>query len=376
MNLEDIIKSDLESAKSLSESHLISRINELRAIIHSYSPFSNEPVDFVRWVQNHEVKGNDYNPNSVAPPEMELLATSIRADGYTQPIVVHKVDKGFEVVDGFHRNRVGKEVADIRDRIKNYLPLVVIKEDRTDKADRIAATIRHNRARGKHRVQAMSDIVIELKNRNWKNARIAKELGMDEDEILRLCQITGLANVFADQEFSRSWDIEDSEKGATDFDDNQLHADDIEEYRTVNTSDPDRIFHPWEKWECYKAGLYATSVPGKTKEECEKMYCDFLSDLQRFEKAAMQVIKKWKHSCEHYLTNTAMNRVAWIGQASMCYDTGVPHGYASGFYLLTEKQQAAANEVALKVLNVWLKKNKRKQVTMAEAAPERQVELY
>lgn len=375
MSLEKQIEQELKRAKKEGEAELIARINELRAAIHKYSPFADEPVDFVRWEPNEKVQGNDYNPNSVAPPEMELLATSIRADGYTQPIVVHQVGKTYEVVDGFHRNRVGKESKDIVQRVRGHLPLVVIKATRTDKADRIAATIRHNRARGKHRVQAMSDIVIELKNRNWKNARIAKELGMDEDEILRLCQITGLANIFADQDFSRAWEIEDSEQ-AEDFGENALHGDDVEEYRTVNTDDPDRIFHPFGKWECHKAGLYATSVDGKTKEECEKLYAEFLSDLPRFEKAAKKVISTWKNSCEHYLTNTAMNRIAWIGQAAACYATGLPNSFSAGFYLLSERQQAAANTCALKILNVWLKKNKRSPVTMEQAAPSRQVELY
>ncbi len=375
MSLERRIEQELKQAGKVGEPALVKRINDLRAVIHKYSPFADEPVDFVRWEPNEKVQGNDYNPNSVAPPEMELLATSIRADGYTQPIVVHQVGKVFEVVDGFHRNRVGKESKDIVQRVKGHLPLVVIKADRTDKADRIAATIRHNRARGKHRVQAMSDIVIELKNRNWKNVRIAKELGMDEDEILRLCQITGLANIFADQDFSRAWEVEDSEQ-VEDFGENALHGDDVEEYRTVNTDDPDRIFHPFDKWECHKAGLYATSVEGKTKEGCEKAYAEFLSDLPRFEKAAKKVIATWKNSCEHYLTNTAMNRIAWIGQAAACYTTGLPNCYAAGFYLLSERQQAAANSCALKVLNLWLKKNKRKTVTMEHAAPSRQVELY
>lgn len=197
----------------LSGTELIDAINELRETIHKHSPFSSEPVDFVRWVPNGTVYANDYNPNSVAPPEMELLRLSIDADGYTQPIVSMPDDNGsFEVIDGFHRHRVGKEVPEITERVKGYLPLVCIRSTQSDRSDRMASTIRHNRARGKHRVEAMSDIVIELKKRNWSDAKIAKNLGMDPDEVLRLCQISGLVDLFSDEEFSASWDVDDFEE--------------------------------------------------------------------------------------------------------------------------------------------------------------------
>ena len=157
----------------------VDALNKLKEGIKRISPFQNEPVDCVKWVKEELVIANDYNPNTVAPPEMELLHTSIQEDGYTQPIVVYQHDGIYEVVDGFHRNRVGKECKDIHDRIHGYLPVTIINDDRHEKADRIASTIRHNRARGKHRVEAMSDIVIELKRRNWSDTKIAKELGMD-----------------------------------------------------------------------------------------------------------------------------------------------------------------------------------------------------
>lgn len=187
----------------------IEAINYVRKEIHKVSPFKNEPVDLVLWVKNDLVHANDYNPNSVAPPEMKLLHVSISEDGYTQPIVSMLEETGTrEVIDGFHRHRVGKEYQDVRDRLKGYLPLVTINEDRTNKADRIASTIRHNRARGKHKVTAMSDIVLELKRRNWSDEKIGRELGMDPDEVLRLTQITGIAEMFADKEFSMAWDID------------------------------------------------------------------------------------------------------------------------------------------------------------------------
>jgi ParB-like chromosome segregation protein Spo0J len=196
----------IRSIESLDEK--INLINEVREAVHNESPFKTEPVDFVKWVRNDCVHANDYNPNSVAPPEMELLRVSIDADGYTQPIVSMPNDGKFEVVDGFHRHRVGKDCADIQSRVHGYLPLVQIRQSQIDKGDRMAATIRHNRARGKHKVESMSEIVVELKRRFWSDEKIANELGMEPDEVLRLQQITGLSSLFADTEFSEAWEAE------------------------------------------------------------------------------------------------------------------------------------------------------------------------
>lgn len=182
-------------------------INEIKLFLHENSPMKTEPVDCVLWVKNSTVHANDYNPNSVAPPEMELLRLSISADGYTQPIVSMLESNGEtrEVIDGFHRNRVGKECADIQSRVHGYLPVVTINEECKDLNDRMASTIRHNRARGKHKIDAMSEIVMDLKKRNWSNDKISKNLGMDSDEVLRLSQIGGLAELFSDKDFSKSW---------------------------------------------------------------------------------------------------------------------------------------------------------------------------
>jgi ParB-like chromosome segregation protein Spo0J len=210
------------SALDLDDQVLV--INQIRESIHEISPFREEPVDFVRWVPNTDVVANDYNPNSVAPPEMELLRLSIMADGYTQPVVSNFEDNAFVVIDGFHRNRVGKECSDVRERVKGYLPLVQIKQTQTDRSDRMAATIRHNRARGKHRVDAMSEIVLELKRRNWSDEKIGKQLGMDPDEVLRLTQISGLAEMFSDKEFSEAWEpgtITEDEILNENFEDNE-----------------------------------------------------------------------------------------------------------------------------------------------------------
>lgn len=354
-------------------------LNEARLILHKASPFKAEPVDCVLWEPFSSVYANDYNPNVVAPPEMELLAHSILTDGYTQPIVTFPTADGREVVDGFHRSRVGKENPQVRGRVSGYLPVVAIKADQSGLNDRIAATIRHNRARGKHRVDAMSDIVVELKRRNWTGERIARELGMEQDEVLRLCQITGLAELFSDQEFSASWDVE-GEITEADFedltDDPILIAEAAKETRVVNTSDENRIFHTYDKWECYAAGFYATTVPGMSKQECEEEYRAFLADSPRFKAALHGVITEWRHSCEHYLTNAAMNRIAWLGQAAMCYATSIPAIFRSGFFLLTPLEQETANQAALEALNKWLLANGRDEVSMDQAYTSRQSDIY
>lgn len=357
----------------------IEALNQIRQVIHKHSPFAGEPVDCIQWIPADSVSANDYNPNSVAPPEMKLLEHSIISDGYTQPIVAWSANSHFEVVDGFHRNRIGKESKEVRSRIMGYLPLVVMNSERTDLTDRMASTIRHNRARGKHRVEGMSDIVVELKRRNWSNERIGRELGMEIDEILRLCQITGLAELFSDQEFSKSWDVE-GEVTESDFkeltDDVSTYGEEADKFRTVNTSDENRIFHVHTDWECHKAGFYATKKEGMTKEQCEKSYEEFLADIPRFSDALSHVISEWKHSCEHYLTNCSMNRIAWLGQAAACYAMGIPAQYRNGFYLLSEDQQKAANECALGYLNKWLQTNGREPVGMEEAYTGRQSDIY
>jgi ParB-like chromosome segregation protein Spo0J len=201
------IKSAIASALvDLDTPDLVEALNEIREMLHYISPFASEPVDFVRWVPAEEVHANDYNPNSVAPPEMELLRVSIMADGYTQPIVTHAAEGQRVVVDGFHRTRVGKECDDVANRVRGYLPVVQVRLTQEDRSDRMAATIRHNRARGKHRVESMSEIVLELKRRNWSDEKIGRDLGMDPDEVLRLTQISGLAEMFADTEFSEAWE--------------------------------------------------------------------------------------------------------------------------------------------------------------------------
>lgn len=378
--LADAAKELFSQLECLDLDDKVSAINAIREALHQHSPFKSEPVDFVRWVKNSLVHANDYNPNSVAPPEMELLRLSIDADGYTQPIVTMEHDGQREVIDGFHRHRVGKECPDIQSRVHGYLPLVQIRASQTDKASRMASTVRHNRARGKHKVEAMSDMVIELKRRNWSDERICKELGMDKDEVLRLCQISGLSEIFSGQEFSKAWEPEGS-FNPEDFEpisgDQQDYRDVEVEVRTANTDDENRIFHTFDKWECNKAGFYDSKPPkGLKADDCKEIYRALLANIPEFEAALNVVISEWKHSCEHYLTNSAMNRIAWLGQASLCAVKGIPSEFRGGWGLLTEDQQNQADQAALRALNKWLIANGREEVTMEEANPGRQAEIY
>lgn len=374
MKIKEQIEQELKTKKG---DDLVNYINELRELIHSYSPFKKEPVDFVKWVKNDNVVSNDYNPNKVAPPEMELLEVSIMNDGYTQPIVTWNNDNGkTEVIDGFHRNRVGKESKVVKQRVNGYLPVVNIRTEQSGKNDRIASTIRHNRARGKHQVNAMSEIVIELKNRNWTNKRISKQLGMDEEEVLRLCQVSGLEHLFTDSDFSKAWESSDSENLKYE----QL-TEDVEDimdlYKIPNEKDDFRIFHTYDKWECHKAGFYKSKHDTLSKEECEDKYIEVLTDLDLFETLLKRVTVEWKFSCEHYLTNKSMNRIAWLGQASVCLHSGVPSVFSGAWFKLTEEDQERANNLALKYLNLWLEKHEAESLELNEARnADRQTELY
>ena len=133
------------------------------------------------------------------------MLKSLEADGFTQPIVVvHSTAEEYEIVDGFHRHELGKAKASLRPRLKGYLPVACLERERHE---RMAATIRHNRARGRHQIHAMSEIVRELSQLGWSEERIGKDLGMDSDEVLRLKQINGLQELFADRRFSKAWTV-------------------------------------------------------------------------------------------------------------------------------------------------------------------------
>ncbi|CAM6677902.1 ParB/Sulfiredoxin domain-containing protein [Enterobacter asburiae] len=194
--------------QSLPEEDRINAINALRVAIHKNSPFSEQPIDCVLWVKQDDITANDYNPNNVAPPEKRLLGKSLELDGFTQPIVVtQNASQHYEIVDGFHRHEIGTSRASLKRQLKGYLPVTCLREDRQDKHNRMAATIRHNRARGRHQINAMSEIVRELVQLGWNDERIGKELGMDNDEVLRLKQINGLLELFADRRYSEAWTV-------------------------------------------------------------------------------------------------------------------------------------------------------------------------
>lgn len=165
------------------------------------------PVYNIKKIPIEKIQANSYNPNSVAPSEMKLLYQSIKEDGYTMPIVCYyleDIDK-YEIVDGFHRYATMLKHKDIYQRENGCLPVSVI-----DKpiSDRMASTIRHNRARGSHNIELMTNIVNELVESGMSDTWILKNIGMDADELLRLKQISGLASLFKDREFSKSWIIE------------------------------------------------------------------------------------------------------------------------------------------------------------------------
>lgn len=181
-------------------------LNTIRSRLHALSPFRNEPVDCVLWLPAGKVRANDYNPNVMAPAEQRLLQLSLMTEGYTQPVVVARAGRGYSVVDGYHRMQLGKHKPRLRERLKGYLPVVMVHE--TGDSERRAATVRHNRARGQHAVTAMSELVRDLARLGWGDERIAKELGMDADEVLRLKQISGLAEMFGDGAFSEAWTVE------------------------------------------------------------------------------------------------------------------------------------------------------------------------
>lgn len=200
----------------------VSLLNALRQRLHDRSPFS-EPVENIKWVKQDAVEGNDYNPNEVATPEMDLLHKSIKEDGYTQPIVTYGVDDGtFEVVDGYHRMLIGKTRDDIRARLNDHVPVTVIDKPLEE---RMSSTIRHNRARGTHQIRDMSSLVAELYERGWDDERICTELGMELDEVIRLKQVSGLKEVFDGHEFSQSWTEYEERYGDPDTDMERDDAD-------------------------------------------------------------------------------------------------------------------------------------------------------
>lgn len=182
----------------------IEAIGAVRASLHAISPVNGQPVDYVRWVPVEDVTPNDYNPNSVASIEMGLLYTSILHDGYTQPVVTVWDDDAqkYVIVDGFHRYFTCRQNADIRERNHGFLPIVVIDKPIND---RMASTVRHNRARGKHSIAGMANMVFRMLDEGWQDADICNELGMQPEELLRLKHITGFSKLFQNVAYQQAW---------------------------------------------------------------------------------------------------------------------------------------------------------------------------
>jgi ParB-like chromosome segregation protein Spo0J len=192
-------------------------VEEVRAFLAQISPI-NQPIDHVRWVPVEEVEPNDYNPNSVAKIEMGLLYRSILKDGYTQPIVtIRDPETGkYVIVDGFHRYFTCKTNQDIRERNLGRVPIVVIKKSINE---RMSATIRHNRARGSHSIQGMSNMVFKMLDNGWSDAEICNELGMEVDELLRLKHVTGFSKLFQNQEYKLAWETRKQMKARKEWED-------------------------------------------------------------------------------------------------------------------------------------------------------------
>lgn len=196
--------SDIEQSLSgLNDEDKIEVIEKIKDCLHQNSPIQ-QPIDRVYWVDIEKVEANDYNPNSVAGKEMRLLYTSIKHDGYTQPVVtIYDEEKGkYVIVDGFHRYFTCKSNDDIRERNKGRLPIVVIDKEIND---RMASTVRHNRARGAHSVDGMANMVFSMLEEGWGDAEICNQLGMEPEELLRLKHITGFSKLFENAEYKKAW---------------------------------------------------------------------------------------------------------------------------------------------------------------------------
>lgn len=212
MDYKTIFFSLESSLSSLDDESKINALNQIKLFLHRLSPFKYEPVDCVIWVKREKITANDYNPNTMSTTEKKLLETSLINDGYTQPVVVLSAPQNktsqtrWEIVDGYHRYLLSKKQT-LKKRLNGYLPVTILSTESHGTAEQMAATIRHNRARGQHRVTAMSDIVRDLSRLGWCDEKIGEELGMSQDEVLRLKQISGLAELFSERDFSEAWTV-------------------------------------------------------------------------------------------------------------------------------------------------------------------------
>ncbi|MCD9525539.1 IbrB-like domain-containing protein [Photobacterium carnosum] len=195
---------DLSELLELSVEERVDVFNQLSDISAKIVEFKHPTLN-VKLIDSSLVKDNDYNPNKVAPPEFKLLKHSIEKDGITMPIVVGKLPQSqdYVIIDGYHRSQIIKNDDQINQSISNYIPVVIL--DKTID-NRMSSSIRHNIARGVHQVELTSKLVIKLRDMNWTNDDISQELGMDNDEVLRMQQVTGLAEAFRHNSFSKAWE--------------------------------------------------------------------------------------------------------------------------------------------------------------------------
>lgn len=200
------LKNSIEAFVSASGEgqDVVLAIQKIRQLLHELSPVKEQPVDFIQWIPLDMIEANDYNPNSVARIEMGLLYKSIFEDGYTQPVVViFDPDKEkYIIIDGFHRYFTCKSRQDIQDRNKGLLPCVVLKKNINQ---RMASTVRHNRARGKHSVVGMSNMVYKMLEQGMEDHEICNELGMDVEELVRLKHITGYSKLYREHKYNNAW---------------------------------------------------------------------------------------------------------------------------------------------------------------------------
>lgn len=195
----------IEQLKTVDEK--IDTLNAVRLMLFNVSPENNHPVDCVIWEKTENVECNDYNPNAVPPPELRLLMTSIIEDGFTMPIYTNPENGHKTVIDGFHRRKCERVNRQISESTFGRIPITMARENKRDISDRMASTIRHNRARGSHDIDMMTNIVSELTKAGMGDAWIIKHIGMDADEILRHKQLSGLAELFKNKEFSNSKEL-------------------------------------------------------------------------------------------------------------------------------------------------------------------------
>lgn len=203
--MENLLKKIREHLDKKSGLDRFEDIEEIKDLLFELSTQNSQPIDRVRWVDIDKVQANDYNPNSVAKKEMGLLYTSILHDGYTQPIVTiydKEIDK-YVIIDGFHRYFTCKSHLDILERNNGKLPVVVLEKNIND---RMASTVRHNRARGEHSVSGMSTMVFNMLDNGWSDVDICNELGMSSEELLKLKHITGFSKLFKDAEYNKAWE--------------------------------------------------------------------------------------------------------------------------------------------------------------------------